>query len=334
MKKLLCSLTGSLLAWTGALYGADVSGKWSGIAGIPVWVTFQQNGDKLTGTAGQTPSDQSLSFEDGKVDGDHLTFKAGTFLFDLRVGDREITGEVNMGGGETARVVLHRLVETSGPVPRRAFEVASVKRMPTPTGGYHSSTKLDPGRLTCTNITLRQLIVNAFAVKDYQVFGPDWMNSEVYDISATLPAGATGDQVFPMMQTLLAERFGMAFHREVRELPVYALVLAKGGSKLKPVEFGRGGTNFDGHTLKAVRMPVAKLADFLAQRLERPVLDMTELKGVFDFTLEYSNLEDSGDPSPDLMAALQQQLGLRLEARKAPVETILVDHLDKNPTEN
>ncbi len=81
-------------------------------------------------------------------------------------------------------------------------------------------------------------------------------------------------------------------------------------------------------------MPVAKLADFLAQRLERPVLDMTELKGVFDFTLEYSNLEDSGDPSPDLMAALQQQLGLRLEARKAPVETILVDHLDKNPTEN
>jgi uncharacterized protein (TIGR03435 family) len=334
MKKLLCGAIGSLLAWTGALYAADVSGKWSGVAGIPVWVTFQQQGEKLSGTAGQSPSDQSLSFEDGRVDGDHLTFKAGTFLFDLRIGDGEITGEVNMGAGESAKVVLHRLGENSGPIPRRAFEVASVKRMPTPTGGYHSSTKLDPGRLTCTNITIRQLIVNAFAVKDYQVSGPDWMGTEVYDISATLPPGAAGDQVFPMMQTLLAERFGMAFHREVKELPVYALILAKGGSKLKAVEFGRGGTDFDGHTLKSVKMPVSKLADFLAQRLERPVLDMTELKGVFDFTLEYSKLEDSGDPSPDLITALQEQLGLKLEARKAPVETIVVDRLEKNPTDN
>ena len=174
-----------------ALYtGADISGKWSGIAGVPVWVTFQQDGEKLRGTAGQSPSDRSLSFEDGKVDGNQLTFKAGAFLFDLRIGDGEITGEVNMGGGESAKVVLHRLVENSGPAPRRAFEVASVKRMPSPMGGYHSSIKLDPGRLTCNNVNLRQLIVYAFAVKDYQVYGPDWMSSEVYDISATLPAGA------------------------------------------------------------------------------------------------------------------------------------------------
>jgi uncharacterized protein (TIGR03435 family) len=323
-----------MLGYTGTLLAADVSGKWSGIAGSPVWVTFHQDGEKLSGTAGQSPTDQSLAFENGRADGDHLTFTAGTFLFDLRVGNGEITGEVNMGGGEITKVVLHRLVEISGPGPRRAFELASVKRVPMPTGGYHSSINLDPGRLTCTKVTLRELIVRAFAVKDYQVYGPDWMNSELYDIVATLPAGATGDQVMPMMQTLLAERFGLMVHRESKDLPVYALVIAKSGNKLKAVEFGRGGMDFDGRTLKATKIAVARLADFLAKQLERPVLDMTELRGFFDFTLELYKSDDPADIAPDLMTAVQEQLGLRLEVRKVPIECIVVNRLEKVPTEN
>jgi len=334
MTKLLLHIAAGVLACTGILRAADVSGQWSGIAGGPVWITFQQDGAKLTGTAGQSPTEQSLTFEEGKVEGDRLTFKAGTFLFDLRVHDGEITGELNMGGGETAKVVLHRLDPNSGAAPKRSFEVASVKRVPAQPGGYRSSMNLDPGRLTCTNVSLRKMIVTGYNVKDYQLTGPEWLNSELYDITATLPAGASGDQVMPMIQTLLADRFHVELHRETKDLPVYALVVAKGGSKLKAAEFGRGGTNFDGRRLEASRTGMPKLADFLAQRLDRPVLDMTELKGVFDFNLEWSQDAAPTDSMPDLMTALQQQLGLKLEARKAPVEILVVDRAEKIPTEN
>ena len=112
MTRLLLGIVAGLLACTGILHATDVTGKWSGIAGIPVWVTFQQNGAALTGSAGQSPNDQSLIFEEGKVEGDRLTFKAGTFHFDLRFQDNAITGEVNMGGARPPKwscIVWRRL---------------------------------------------------------------------------------------------------------------------------------------------------------------------------------------------------------------------------------
>ena len=182
-------------------------------------------------------------------------------------------------------------------------------------------------------------------MKDYQVSGPDWLNTEIYDITATLPPGTTGDEVLLMIQTLLADRFKLTLHRDSKELPVYALVVGKGGSKLQEVEFGRGSTSGSPGHLTATRIAIRNLTEFLSRQTGRPVLDMTGLKGFYNFTLNYTPDAAPSAPSPEtpipesavgpsLFTAVQEQLGLRLEARKAPVEILVVDHAEKVPTEN
>ncbi len=333
MTRLLLGVVAGLLACTGILRATDVTGKWSGIAGAPIYVTFKQDGAKLSGSAGQAGDEQTLELADGKVEGDRLTFRAGTLQFDLRVRGDELAGDLN-AGGETFKVVLKRVDPAAASSGPKSFDVASVKRAPAAPNGAYSSIHLDPGRLTCTNVNLRKLIGLAYSIKDYQLSGPEWMGSELYNITATFPAGASGEEILPMIRTLLAERFQFAFHRDTKELPVYALVLAKGGSKLKPAEFGRTSNNggvgyFDGQ-----RSGIQNLANFLARQLDRPVLDMTGLKGVFDFNLDWSPDDTPSETKPDLTTALQQQLGLKLEARKAPIEVMVVDRLEKVPTEN
>ncbi len=326
-------LLGILLSCAALLAQTDVSGKWTGTAGVPLYITFQQDGSKVSGGASQSGGQQAMTFSDGRIDGDHLTFKAGAFQFDLHVKGNDITGELDTGA-EKVPVMLRRAGTEPNAAQTRAFEVASVKHVETPPGGYHSSMNLDPGRLTCSNVSLRKLIVNAYGIKDFQLVGPDWLASELYDIVATLPAGATGAQALPMMQTLLADRFHLASHRETREIPAYGLVVGKNGTSLKPVEFGRSSTSASPGHLTANKIPMDKLADFLARQVDRPVLDMTNLKGVFDFTLEWSTDEANPEAGPPIFAALQQQLGLKLEARKTPIETFVVDRVEKTPTGN
>jgi uncharacterized protein (TIGR03435 family) len=205
--------------------------------------------------------------------------------------------------------------------------------------------RLDPGRLTCSNVSLHKLMVESYDVKDYQVSGPDWLNTEIYDITATLPPGTTGDDVRVMIQSLLADRFKLSFHRESKELPVYALVVGKGGSKLQEVEFGRGSTSGSPGHLEATRIAIRNLTEFLSRQTGRPVLDMTGLKGFYNFTLNFTPEASPSAPSPEtpivesavgpsLFTAVQEQLGLKLEPRKAPVEILVVDHAEKIPTEN
>jgi uncharacterized protein (TIGR03435 family) len=314
-----------------AFADTDISGKWSGSAGVPLYVTFKQEGATVSGTAGQTENDRSLAFTDARLEGDRLTIRAGQFTFDLRVKGDEITGELD-AGGERHPVVLRRAA--AGAAGPRAFEVAAIKHVEAPPGGYSSSMKLDPGRLTCTFVSLRKLIVNGYGIKDYQFVGPDWMSSELYDIVATMPAGSTGVEVMPMIQTLLAERFRVAIHRETREMPVYALVVGRNGTPLKPVEFGRSSTSYSPGQFVAVKTAMDKFAEFLARQVDRPVLNMTELKGLYDFKLEFSTDEAHPESGTPLIAAMQQQIGLKLEARKAPVEMLVVDHAEKIPTAN
>jgi uncharacterized protein (TIGR03435 family) len=190
------------------------------------------------------------------------------------------------------------------------------------------------------------LIYESYGVKDYQVSGPDWLGTEIYDITATLPPGVTRDDVQLMIQNLLAERFKLTLHRDTREMPVYALVAGKGGSKLQEVEFARGSTSASHGKLVATTIPIRNLTEFLSRQTGRPVLDMTGLKGFYSFTLTYTPEDTPAAPGPDsgpvaesavgpsLLNALQEQLGLKLEARKAPVEILLVDHAEKVPTEN
>ena len=265
-----------------------------------------------------------------------------------------------------ASVMLFTSCLLPGQAARPAFEVASVKPAPPITPGQMKiGMNQDPGRISYSGLPLRALIARAYRVKDYQINGPDWLNSQRFDIVATLPSGAKNDQVPEMLQTLLEDRFQLKFHREPKETPVYGLVVAKGGLKIKEVEVEK-----DARPNTMVRMQLGHLdlqevrlgglADVLSRLLDRPVVDMTETKGAFNIKLDWaqdlSMLAGKGgvmvmpagggegprgeppaasDPSgPSIFTAVQEQLGLKLEPRKAPVEILVIDHAEKVPTEN
>jgi len=219
----------------------------------------------------------------------------------------------------------------------QAFEVASIK--PNVSGDGHSSTHTSKGGATMRNVSLKQCIEMAYDVKDYALSGPDWLGSERFDIVAKPPSGTPEDQFKPMMQALLADRFKMTVHREPKTLSAYALVVGKNGPQLQKTEVGDGShMNHDGHNgkskLTGQRVSMPRLADFLARQLDRPVIDMTELTGVFDLKLEWADERQPTPDGPSIYTALQEQLGLKLEARKLPVEILVIDHVEKVPTEN
>jgi uncharacterized protein (TIGR03435 family) len=251
-----------------------------------------------------------------------------------------------------------------------AFEVTSVKPSKLENGRFTMSGgpgTADPGRINYTNIMLRRILLNAYEVKNYQIAGPEWLDTARFDISAKVPAGATREQFLTMLRNLLATRFRMKIHRESRELPIYALVTAKNGPKIKPsVKPSNGGPEDELATIRASEgkdgfptlswpspglvietkngraritakeAPLAKLADLLAGQVGRPVIDTTGLAENYSFvvyfTPEAASASDS--PEPSIFEALQEQLGLRLEARKGPVELLVIDQADKIPTEN
>jgi uncharacterized protein (TIGR03435 family) len=339
MKNLLVASFATLLVCSIAPGATDVSGKWSG---APFYFVFKQDGNKLSGSGGPSEKEQIVSFENGVVEGDRIAFKAGSLQVDLRVDGDEIRGEMR-NGEDTLKVVLKRVqaLPNLAQTPQ-AFDVASVKRLPPPVGGVRSSMNLSPGRLTCSNVNLRKLIVQAYGLKDFQLSGPEWLNSEIYDIAATMPPSTSTDQVLLMLQSLLAERFQLKLHRETKEVPMYALVVGKTGLKIKEGEFGHSSTSAVPGRVTAQKIPMAKLADFLSGQLGSPVTDMTGMKGFFDFTLEWTpearpdELAATSDNSPgaSIFTAIQEQLGLKLEARKGPLEMLVIDHVEKVPTGN
>jgi hypothetical protein len=221
---LACLLVSSLM-----LGATDVSGRWSG---FPIYLTLRQDGNTVTGSAGESEDDQ-IPFQSGSIEDDRLTLKLGTVEIDLVVHGDQMSGEVHEGT-QTMKMVFRRLKprETSAPPP--AFDVASVKRSPPqPLGkGGGSNMRADPGRLTCTNVPLKRYLIAAWGLKDYQVSAPDWMNEERYDLTATMPAGTPPHEVLLMLRALLVDRFKLATHRETKELAVYALMVDKGGVKL------------------------------------------------------------------------------------------------------
>jgi uncharacterized protein (TIGR03435 family) len=226
-----------------------------------------------------------------------------------------------------------------------AFEVASIKT--NRSGGGGSSIRSSVGRITMENVPMKKVTLWAYGIPDdrgYALSGPDWLTTERYDIQATFPADTPPQQVRQMTQALLAERFKLALHRESRQLPIYALVVGKNGPKIHAVEDGQGGTRGGPGRLEATKIPMQKLADLLARLTGQQVVDATNLKGLFDFTLEWSPEETqkmtpeggvaAGPSGPSIFSALQEQLGLKLEGRKGPVEILVVDHIEKAPTEN
>jgi uncharacterized protein (TIGR03435 family) len=225
-----------------------------------------------------------------------------------------------------------------------AFEVASVKRGAGggPPGDIPRNMDSSPGSFVMRNVPLRYALEWAYDLKDYEISGPDWINQEErYDIIAKASGPATNDQMRPMLQTLLLERLKMKVHRETRVLPVYILLPGKGGAKVTPGS-PAGDATLGGQGPKAFfhNQPISRFTFMLTRRMDRPVLDKTGLTGIYDFTVELSGLGFNGQPpqdpnaGPSIFTAVQDDLNLRLEAQRAPVEILVIDQADKIPIEN
>jgi uncharacterized protein (TIGR03435 family) len=197
------------------------------------------------------------------------------------------------------------------------------------------------GRLRITNEPVRLLIRLAFRLQDAQIVGgPAWIETDRYDIEAKtgLPEKIRPDHVGPLMQSLLADRFNLKFHRETQEMKVYALVVAKDGPKLKPPTEGEAsGANTSGGPHKshliATVTTMEVLAGYVGNRLNRIVVDKTGLKDNYDFTLDWAPDEAPDSLVPPLITALREQLGLRLETPKVPVEVLVIDGIAR-PSDN
>jgi len=203
-----------------------------------------------------------------------------------------------------------------------------------------------PGKLNIRNKTLKDCIRLAYGVKVAQLpGGPKWAETERYDIEATAKGPAAEPQLMAMLQTLLKERFKLDFHRETRMVPGYALTVLKTGFKLHEAEPGPGHVNLRRNSIDGQRVSMANLAQTLSDLLGMPVLDATAIPGVFDFRLTWTptievprpGLSDEdaeravlpGDSTPSLFAAIQEQFGLKLETRKAPLDVLVIDHAVK-----
>jgi uncharacterized protein (TIGR03435 family) len=213
-----------------------------------------------------------------------------------------------------------------------AFEAAAIKPSKEAVRGITWDT--GPGRIDVRG-TLKGLIWVAYQVKDYQVAGgPKWLDEDRFEINAKAEGAANDPQLLAMLQTLLADRFQLVIHHEQKVAPAYALVLAKSGLKIKPVEGATGSSSRSSRgVITAKGLTMAKLADRLSRNLGAPVADLTETPGAFDFKLEWSIEGDKDDVQSSLFAALQSQLGLKLESRKLPIDMIVVDKAEK-PSEN
>jgi uncharacterized protein (TIGR03435 family) len=236
------------------------------------------------------------------------------------------------------------------------FEVATVKLSPPVAAGTPLAINLGTlrnGVATLTNVTLAECIQYAFDLPSNSLIaGPDWINSRDvrFDIVAKTAADIPRDQVLLMMQNLLAERLQLKLHHEPREQSFLALVVGKNGPKLPPVKDAGTPPQIAGRTLHP-RMPMTMLATLLSRFERQLILDQTGLEGPFSVDLQWvpealreRALQGGPPPTlngqpvdlnrPSIYTALQEQLGLRLESRKGPVDTLVIDLAEKVPADN
>jgi uncharacterized protein (TIGR03435 family) len=232
-------------------------------------------------------------------------------------------------------VVIGLLVLEITAFAQTQFEVAAIKRSDPSHVGVQ--TFIAPGgKFSALTAPLKSLVCFAYQLRDHQVTGgPAWVETEPFDVSAKTDGVAGYDQIRGMVQALLADRFQLKFHRETREQPIYSLVLAKNGPKLQGVQSaGRGvGIGARGR-LNGNGSDMATLASALSGMLGRSVVDRTGLKQFYDFAVTWTPDEEQANaPGPSLFTAIQEQLGLKLESTKGPVEVLVIDHAEK-PSEN
>lgn len=280
--------------------------------------------------------------------------------------------------------------------PRLEFEVATVKPSPPINGFIRIGPRLgpgtaDPSRVNYQLASLKYLLQIAYGVKNFQITGPGWLDSERYDVVATVPPGATKEQVNVMLQNLLADRFQLTLHHETKDASLYELTVGKNGPKLKPfvadtaapaalpqpgggpLPMGKDGNPVvppgatlmmmspKGRRVVASKQTIAGLINVLASELNSPIVDKTGLTGEFDYSLEFLPEGGGGLPglppppppppgaggaqvpgaspadnieAPILLVAVQDQLGLKLEKKRGPLDILVIDHAEKVPTAN
>ncbi len=236
-----------------------------------------------------------------------------------------------------------------------AFDAVSIKPSAPDTRG--SGYRPSPGRLTMKNLTLKDLVEFAWKLHDYQLSGgPAWAATDRYDVIATFPADTSDARRALMMQTTLASRFALAVRHESKDVTGYALTVGKNGHKLHVADGADHELMLDRspatgqRTLTAASAKLEDVASLLADLLQRPVVDKTELPGIFDFKLAWTpdsgtDLPRKGGPDappppaaetqqgPSLFTALQETLGLKLETSRITVPAIVIERAEK-PTEN
>ena len=227
-----------------------------------------------------------------------------------------------------------------------AFDAVSLK--PSKHISWHDD--VDTAMMIEHGATLKNLIALAFDVKDFQVSGgPKWIDSDRWDVDAKAAGPAKDDELSRMLEAMLKDRFQLAVHHDSKPVAGFALVVVKGGIRAKRAEdTAEPSSKSHGGKLQAHAQSMADLASYLARRTATPIVDATGLSDLFDFTLEWDTRQDKflqsvpvnmpSEPPADRNAqpiwiAIQDQLGLRLEGRKVPLDVIVVDKAEK-PTMN
>ncbi len=214
------------------------------------------------------------------------------------------------------------------------FDAVTVKlAQPSPDGQVHThiSTDTAAGTLEFASVTFREMMAEAYHVRHDQIDGPDWIDTGLFDVAAHFPPHTSGPRVEQMLQTLLADRFKLAIHRETKQLAVYNLVVAPGGPKFQPAATEAPilqdvpGT----HWQVSGKTTMRHFADFMSTDLDRPVLDHTGLTGSYDFALDWWSA--SSHSGAEISTALEQRLGLKLDPSTGAVEILHIDHAERAP---
>jgi uncharacterized protein (TIGR03435 family) len=250
----------------------------------------------------------------------------------------------------------------TAPPPTR-FDAASIKpAAPQPAGRIMIGLHADPGRLTITNMSLRDMIQDAYTLKPYQLVGPAWLDDQRFDVSAETTAQLPREQLLKLLQPFLEQQFKLVTHRESKTVPIYALVDAGSKSKLKPpAEGGPPSGSFrmrmspQGMHLEGAS-DMDGLANFLSRQEDRPVANQTGITGVYNIALDFAPTgngmfrmmggppgaggdngaaaPEAAPPAPNLFTAVQEQLGLKLVPTKGPIDILVIDSASKSPIGN
>jgi len=375
MKKLILWLIVFAAASGGVLHAQDIAGTWQGTLAAP------GGGQALRIVVEVSKADnQSLkvvvrSIDQGgqPINAGAVTLQGSTFRFTVpaiggnyegRMSDgNTISGSWTQGAGTTPLNLARSTPATAWAIPEPppppkpmaadanlAFEVASIKLSNPDTPGQSILVgRGGPNMFTTTNTTLNDLIKFAWDLHVRQIVnGPSWLESEKFDITAKFEAPGTPNatQLRTMVQKLIGERFGLAFHKEKRELPAYVITVLKNGHKLTKNESGGLLPGFGGRGPGAIGVrnsTMTEFASFLQGRLlDRPVVDQTGLSGKFDFQFEWRPEQLGGQPGTtppqlppevearsDMFNAFQEQLGLKLESTRTDVEVYVIDKVQK-----